>query len=788
MNRDTLMIEVEKLRKELEPMNKNTNKKLEDISKIYVALYCLLYSNHNEVKNLDKVMDLIKKNKEELFKLFKDRDKILANYVEKVIARTMSEDTLIELNRRETSNRILHFEYLYKLIKSLEYSDLIEGDCLIKFLDDEEKKTLIKELKTLYIEYSSLISEKALARFQEIYPDDKKYDQNNINELYPKEYDYDQAYETFPEYFPDYDVEYTSDDEEEVFDDDEEEETIEEAVPAKSEGEAEPLPKPKESKGDEESEKKGGKKAGHAEMIKPEDLEHSEAEYEEIIIRDRKEDESIEDYQIYLKELYEKYGIETEYFDDEQDLRKPYPHETGKPTDIIFTNIPVIKSDQKGKPIYNGYEEYKQYTIAKRQATEKKEKSTQELIQYLEKNNNTPGEFIYKQPIAELIEILKQSDNSKNAQEKYSFKINMNKKEVENDYYIVYVAPVNLNKFIKLIYRLNRFEVPFCGFVKMEDEKHHIGDTTKDFNVEKFIADVFVEGQEDKTEQQTQETPVEQPASEQEPSHDKKDEEIRKLREEVENLKAKLKEKDSPKPVEPVKSGEQTVTKVVASLAKFKTEVYQALVSMMVSKELDINIENFNDALQKLYKNQNENSEYKIEYNQSTGDYLVVSDVDGERQTVTISYKGFLRMAATKFEKARDREQEYIMTSNKMYFILNLRGSHPEKVDTTQAIIYSCLTDANISVNSKKLVITKFILQQLAKKQAQVKISYGINKPGINAEYALNFADMNTAEPIELALHNRDVKKPIIISILLKNGETIELRLEPIQKEKQKTL
>ena len=56
MNRDTLMIEVEKLRKELEPMNKNTNKKLEDISKIYVALYCLLYSNHNEVKNLDKIM------------------------------------------------------------------------------------------------------------------------------------------------------------------------------------------------------------------------------------------------------------------------------------------------------------------------------------------------------------------------------------------------------------------------------------------------------------------------------------------------------------------------------------------------------------------------------------------------------------------------------------------------------------------------------------------------------------------------------------------------------------
>ena len=247
---------------------------------------------------------------------------------------------------------------------------------------------------------------------------------------------------------------------------------------------------------------------------------------------------------------------------------------------------------------------------------------------------------------------------------------------------------------------------------------------------------------------------------------------IKKKTEEIEKLKIEIKNKKNAPGLVINK-----IDKEKTSLLQNKIELYQIIISEVFSRKMEIGLDSFKTILKELYENEDSRKKYGIEYNKENDEYSITNELDGEKHSLTISYRGFVYMAKNNFKK-KDDNDNYKLENGKSRVTLNLKGISPEKVDVTKAIIYSCLSDSKISVRGKKLIISSFILNQLAKKQAKANISYSSKTPGINPNYDLDFRKIED-ENLEIPLINGDTTKPIIISIFLRNGEEIRMVLEP---------
>ena len=203
------------------------------------------------------------------------------------------------------------------------------------------------------------------------------------------------------------------------------------------------------------------------------------------------------------------------------------------------------------------------------------------------------------------------------------------------------------------------------------------------------------------------------------------------------------------------------------------------IVSELIKEEKEISKENFRSVLKDLCDNQPDNVRFKLEFDKNSDEYVLVSEEDGEKQTMTISYSGFITSTSARFKPINDKH-EYETSDKTSKISLNLKNIAPEKVDRNKAIIYTCLTDSKISVNSKKLVITRFIRQLLAKYQAKVNIYYKLKQSGVKAAYDVDFNETDENEDITLPLTNRDPREPIEIEVYLKNDKRITISLEPV--------
>ena len=521
---------------------------------------------------------------------------------------------------------------------------------------------------------------------------------------------------------------------------------------------------------------------GSTGLISAEDLTGIAKQPKEIIIRNRGKDEPIESYEEYLKKIYQGIGF---FVQKENGMRKRYPHE-----EDLFQNGGIITTSEGKFSIkvdnnreisdLNSYDEYRQYIETK----EAEISNIKDVIDYLKSHLNEEYPFYYMY-ITQLIEILSNSEKQKSLPEHYKVDLSISLLFVTKTF-TIYVSPDaikdindgklkadNLNGIIGAI-NSDSFEIPYIKSMKIinkelcKDEPLTIsGDSEDDTTpVEEDILPGVAPEADDYTSEDTEASEedgfthedVVAPAEGEDSSSTKKDKVVRKRAPRITVPKSK---------------------KEIETIITYKYSIYKMIVSELIKEEKEISKENFRSVLKNLCDNQPDNVRFKLEFDKNSDEYILVSEEDGEKQTMTISYSGFITSTSARFKPINDK-QEYETSDKTSKISLNLRNIAPEKVDRNKAIIYTCLTDAKISVNSKKLVITRFIRQLLAKYQAKVNIYYKLKQSGVKAAYGVDFNETDENEDITLPLTNRDPREPIEIEVYLKNDKRITISLEPV--------
>ena len=745
----------------------------------------------------------------------KDRAELERQYIETAAAITASKGETVEPKTLDLDCFSLIMRELYKIIKTIEYSDLIEDGLWVKTIDKAfDKDDLVRKLKEVYGYLKEGMSEAILEVIEIREKRIEKNIKDNIDTLRPSYLEQKSARETIvrlrkayetkedsPVFEPDEEPEVTDDstseeealaalmaeedplvfaggkDSEAVDDSTSEEEALA-ALTAEEDLEfADEAPPVEDDSPSSSASTAEGEMVGSTGLITEEDIE--EITKPSIIIRRREKDESIENYEEYLKKIYQGIGFSVQ---KENGIRKRYPHEEEKPPASIKTSkgeffLIVEKNPEISNQ--NSYEDYCQYI----KEQESNISNINEFIKYLTSHLNEGYHFYYIY-ITQLIEILSNSEKEESSSEHYKVEISISFLFVTKTF-TIYVSPKaisdindgklkadNLNGIIGAI-NSDSFEIPYIKSMKIinkelcKDEPLTIsGDSEDDTTpVEEDILPGAAPGADDYTSEDieaseedgfTHEDVVAPAEGEDSPST--KDKAVRKRAPRITVPKSK---------------------KEIETIITYKYSIYKMIVSELIKEEKEISKENFRSVLKNMCDNQPDNVRFKLEFDKNSDEYILVSEEDGEKQTMTISYSGFITSTSARFKPINDK-QEYEASDRTSKISLNLRNIAPEKVDRNKAIIYTCLTDAKISVNSKKLVITRFIRQLLAKYQAKIIILYKTKQLGVGGGYTVDFNETDENEDITLPLTNRDPREPIEIEVYLKNDKRITISLEPV--------
>lgn len=721
----------------------------------------------------------------------KDRAELERQYIETAAAITASKGETVEPKTLDLDCFSLIMSPLYKIIKTIEYSDLIEDGLWVKTIDKTfNKDDLVRNLKEVYGYLKEGMSE---ARLEIIEIREKRienYFKDNIDLLRPSYIDEKFARETIVRLRKAYETKEDSpvfEPEPEMTDDSTSEEEALAALTAEEDLEfADEAPPVEDDSPSSSASTAEGEMVGSTGLISEEDLKgiaKRPKEIKEIIIRNRDKNESIENYEEYLKKIYQDIGFSVQ---KENGIRKKYPHEEDhfKDGDIITTpegNFRIKVDNNREISDLNSYDEYRQYIETK----EAEISNIKDVIDYLKSHLEESDNIFYGIYIRQLIEILSNSEKEESSSEHYKVEISISFLFVTKTF-TIYVSPDaikdindgklkadNLNGIIGAI-NSDSFEIPYIKSMKIinkelcKDEPLTIsGDSEDDTTpVEEDILPGAAPGADDYTSEDIEASEedgfthedVVAPAEGEDSPSTKKDKVVRKRAPRITVPKSK---------------------KEIETIITYKYSIYKMIVSELIKEEKEISKENFRSVLKNLCDNQPDNVRFKLEFDKNSDEYILVSEEDGEKQTMTISYSGFITSTSARFKPINDK-QEYEASDKTSKISLNLRNIAPEKVDRNKAIIYTCLTDSKISVNSKKIVITRFIRQLLAKYQAKVNIYYKLKQSGVKAAYGVDFNETDENEDITLPLTNRDPREPIEIEVYLKNDKRITISLEPV--------
>jgi len=806
-NLDSISSEIDKMDAELKAFFK-------DVKEMFIIpFYCFLYYDVKTAEKDEAMFEaMVNRFIDYILTYKEERAKLEKQYIETAAAITASKGELVEPKTPDFECFYPIMFPLYKIIKTMENSDLIEGDHFVKAVTKESKAYLVDSLNEIYTYLKEGISKEKL----EVIESTKEYNKDNIDSLRPSHSDKKSAretivrlrksYETIEDssvYEPDEKPEASNDSasqedlakllaEEESFDFVDGKASGESDGSASQEEDLAKLLAVKESldfvdgkeleaadtssssaSADEEA-----KRVGSTELITEADIE--KITKPSIIIRRREKGESIEEYEKYLKYTYKDIGFSVQL---ENGIRTRYPHEEDNPPASITTSkgeffLTVEKNPENSSQ--NSYEDYCQYI----KEQESNISNINEFIEYLTSHLNEEYPF-YDIYISQLIEILSNSEKQKSLPEHYKVDLSISLLFV-NKTFTIYVSPDaikdindgklvadNLNGIIGAI-NSDTFEIPYIKNMKIinkelcKDEpltsaEDLASDTTP-------VKEAILPGAAPKAGDYTSEDKaaseedgfthegVVAPAEGEDSPSTKKDKVVRKRITRITVPKSK---------------------KEIETIITYKYSIYKMIVSKLIEEEKEISKENFRSVLKDLCDNQPDNVRFKLEFDKNSDEYVLVSEEDGEKQTMTISYSGFITSTSARFKPINDKH-EYETSDKTSKISLNLRNIAPEKVDRNKAIIYTCLTDSKISVNSKKLVITRFIRQLLAKYQAKVNIYYKLKQSGVKAAYDVDFNETDENEDITLPLTNRDPREPIEIEVYLKNDKRITISLEPV--------
>ena len=927
MDREGLILESENLKKELEALVDSINKDIDKLPNVLKVFCCLLFSNSSEISS-DNASDLLTSLGNLVYELsnkIKEYEDLNQKYVENATALTASEDIPVPVISIENENILASLIYLYKIIKALINQQFINPNYAIHLMSEEQTKMYIENLTPLYVALKYRLPKEKLDKFLIKYIESKQFDKTSILELFPSETDFQYAKEegklyqipvaansnpSTDEDFSDSDfdseeLEEEADtsmgDDEDFSDDDFSDDDFSDDDLSETESSNPDLGAKEDDDfsdddfSDEDSssdlnpqeeevtstENPTPTEIGGTILMSSEDLEDLEEPDNYIYIRPKEKDETIDQYEAYIRDLYMAYGFEPKYEDcsekifsllepydlekiDLSELKKVrdlYPHEKDHPVKEVKWGKYTIVSTIEGEDIYSDYYEYMESIKENIQQVIKrniKEMKLPNIISFLRKKNNKNGYYLYTSQINKLIDLLEKSASRTSNPDTYylvalDFAFKTNNDETEATHY--FNVQANLSKeeveeIIKIVKALNMNNIEFIKNIKFDILFMFKDDIPKEYSYIEYLEDKLNEEKReeevidmtnpDEAEEETEKKDATQSASAEENQTEQvatviedeeeekidnspdsttqvlidtikeKDDTISTLREELFKIKEQLraaqeeaskKGKASKQPeeniteessettrtIQPKRTATNAIPKEMKTLIHYKVEVYQIIISKLFAKGLEISPENFNNILKDLYENQDSTKEYKIEFDGEN--YIITNEIYGEKQSSTISYKGFVRMAESSFEQEKN-SQEYSIVNGSYRVVLNLNKMAPEKVDTTKAIIYSCISDSKINVRGKKIIISTFILNQLAKKQAKANVSYTSEKDsGIRPGYELNFAELKSKdEDMEIPLTNGDLYKPITISLFLKNGEEISIILERETKEKRKVM
>ena len=812
---DSISSKIDKMDEALKDFSK-------DVKEIFIIpYYCFLYYDVETAEKAKEMLeDMVDSFISRILTYKKDRAELEKQYVETSVAITASKGEPVEPKTPDFECFYPIMFPLYKIIKTVENSDLIEGDHFVKAIDEESKAYLVNSLNEIYTYLKEGISKEKLEVIESTEKSTEKNIKDNIDSLRPSCYDKISAGETIVRLRKDYENIEDSpvfEPEHEAADDSTSEKAalaaliaeddslvfvdgIDSEASADSTSQEEALaaltaqedsldfvggeaPEAADTSSSSASADEEAKKVGSTGLITEEDIKNITKP--SIIIRRREKDESVEEYEKYLKKTYKDIGFSVQL---ENGIRTRYPHEEEKPPVSIKTSkgetfLKVEKNPEISNQ--NSYEDYCQYI----KEQESNISNINEFIEYLTSHLNEEYPF-YDIYISQLIEILSNSEKQKSLPEHYKVDLSISLLFV-NKTFTIYVSPKaisdindgklvadNLNGIIGAI-NSDTFEIPYIKNMKIinkelcKDEPLTIsGDPEDDTTpVKEAILpgaapkadDYTSEDIEDSEEDGFTHEGVVAPAEVEDSPSAKKDEVVRKRITRITVPKSK---------------------KEIETIITYKYSIYKMIVSELIKEEKEISKENFRSVLKNMCDNQPDNVRFKLEFDKNSDEYILVSEEDGEKQTMTISYSGFITSTSARFKPINDK-QEYEASDKTSKISLNLRNIAPEKVDRNKAIIYTCLTDSKISVNSKKLVITRFIRQLLAKYQAKVNIYYKLKQSGVKATYDVDFNEIDENEDITLPLTNRDPREPIEIEVYLKNDKRITISLEPVAEAKR---
>ena len=810
-NLDDISSKIDKMDEELKYFS-------DHVDEVFITpFHCFLYYDVKTAeKDEEMFVEMVNWFIDYILTYKKDRAELERQYIETAAAITASKGETVEPKTLDLDCFSLIMRELYKIIKTIEYSDLIEDGLWVKTIDKAfDKDDLVRKLKEVYGYLKEGMSEAILEVIEIREKRIEKNIKDNIDTLRPSYLEQKSARETIvrlrkayetkedsPVFEPDEEPEVTDDstseeealaalmaeedplvfasgEDSEAVDDSTSEEEALAALTAEEDLEfADEAPPVEDDSPSSSASTAEGEMVGSTGLITEEDIE--EITKPSIIIRRREKDESIENYEEYLKKIYQGIGFSVQ---KENGIRKRYPHEEEKPPASIKTSkgeffLIVEKNPEISNQ--NSYEDYCQYI----KEQESNISNINEFIKYLTShlNEGYPFYYIY---ITQLIEILSNSEKEESSSEHYKVEISISFLFVTKTF-TIYVSPKaisdindgklkadNLNGIIGAI-NSDSFEIPYIKSMKIinkelcKDEPLTIsGDSEDDTTpVEEDILPGAAPGADDYTSEDIEASEedgfthedVVAPAEGEDSSSTKKGKVVRKRAPRITVPKSK---------------------KEIETIITYKYSIYKMIVSELIKEEKEISKENFRSVLKNMCDNQPDNVRFKLEFDKNSDEYILVSEEDGEKQTMTISYSGFITSTSARFKPINDK-QEYEASDRTSKISLNLRNIAPEKVDRNKAIIYTCLTDAKISVNSKKLVITRFIRQLLAKYQAKIIILYKTKQLGVGGGYTVDFNETDENEDITLPLTNRDPREPIEIEVYLKNDKRITISLEPV--------
>ena len=800
--------DLESISSKIDKMDEALKDFSKDLKRLFIipSFYCFLYYDVKTAeKDEEMFVDIVNRFIDYILTYKEERAKLEKQYIDTAVAITASKGETVEPKTLDLDCLYVIMIPLYKIIKTIEYSDLIEDGLWVKTIDKTfNKDDLVRNLKEVYGYLKEGISEKLLEIIERTEKSTEKYIKDNIDSLRPSDSyrktaretivrlrkAYETAKEDSPVFEPEPEAVDDSTSEEEALaalTAEEDLEFADEDLLSDLEGEedlefADEAPPVEDDSPSSSASTAEGEMVGSTGLISAEDLTGIAKQPKEIIIRNRGKDEPIESYEEYLKKIYQGIGF---FVQKENGMRKRYPHE-----EDLFQNGGIITTSEGKFSIkvdnnreisdLNSYDEYRQYIETK----EAEISNIKDVIDYLKSHLNEEYPFYYMY-ITQLIEILSNSEKQKSLPEHYKVDLSISLLFVTKTF-TIYVSPDaikdindgklkadNLNGIIGAI-NSDSFEIPYIKSMKIinkelcKDEPLTIsGDSEDDTTpVEEDILPGVAPEADDYTSEDTEASEedgfthedVVAPAEGEDSSSTKKDKVVRKRAPRITVPKSK---------------------KEIETIITYKYSIYKMIVSELIKEEKEISKENFRSVLKNLCDNQPDNVRFKLEFDKNSDEYILVSEEDGEKQTMTISYSGFITSTSARFKPINDK-QEYETSDKTSKISLNLRNIAPEKVDRNKAIIYTCLTDAKISVNSKKLVITRFIRQLLAKYQAKVNIYYKLKQSGVKAAYGVDFNETDENEDITLPLTNRDPREPIEIEVYLKNDKRITISLEPV--------